>query len=316
MQDLLLCINILAPIFIFVGLGFCLRLLHITNDNFISVGSDVLFFVLLPCSLFMNIYNSDFSAIWNPMLALFVVGIHVIAVLLLALIVPRFFKNREQCGVIIQGCFRGNVILLGLPLAFSIYGASGMGTTSVVMAYSIPLYSILGVAMLTIFGTEAEGKKTDIVGILIKIVKNPLIIGTVAALPFALLHIRLPQLAIDVVSGLGGIASTFGLIILGAQMKLGSVKQNKGAISFAVIVKLVVFPLVTLALAVLCGFNSKELGALFILTAAPMSVTSFIMASSMSKEGELAGQMVVVSTVFSMLTMLAGLYALRLLGAI
>ena len=316
MQDLLVCLNILAPIFILVGLGYLLKLLNITNDNFIEVGSHVLFYCMLPCSLFMNLYNADFTVVWNPLLALFVVLTHIAAVALIALIIPRFFKQREQCGVIIQGAFRGNVILLGLPLAFSMYGAAGMGTTSVVMAYSIPLYNILGVVILAIYSDETGGKKINWSEILFKVIKNPLIIGTVLALPFALLHIQLPQFATTVISGVGGIASTFGLIILGAQMKFSSIRQNRASIATAVGIKLVIFPLVSLALAVICGFNKTELGAIFILTAAPMSISSFIMASSMSHEGELAGQMVVISTAFSMLTMLVGLYALKLLGAI
>lgn len=316
MQDLILCAGILAPVFMLVGLGYALRLLHITNDNFIEVGSNLLFFVFLPCSLFMNLYNSNFTSIWNPKLALFVVVTHVCFTLLLAFLLPRFFKEREKCGIIIQGAFRGNVILLGLPLAISMYGSSGTGTTSVIMAYSIPLYNILGVAILAIFYDGKENKKINWGNILFKIIKNPLVIATLAALPFALTGARLPALPTTVIQNVGGIASAFGLMLLGAQMRISSIHKNKAPIAAAVVLKLVVFPLAVLSLAVLFGFTKIEIGSLFILTAAPMSVSSFIMANNMGGEGELAGQMVVISTICSMLTMLVGLYILKLFGVI
>ncbi|MEF9853295.1 MAG: AEC family transporter, partial [Hydrogenoanaerobacterium sp.] len=215
-----------------------------------------------------------------------------------------------------QGAFRGNVILLGLPLAISMYGSSGTGTTSVIMAYSIPLYNILGVAILAIFYDGKENKKINWGNILLKIVKNPLVIATLAALPFALTGVRLPALPTTVIQNVGGIASAFGLMLLGAQMRISSIHKNKAPIAAAVVLKLVVFPLAVLSLAVLFGFTKIEIGSLFILTAAPMSVSSFIMANNMGGEGELAGQMVVISTICSMLTMLVGLYILKLFGVI
>lgn len=314
MQNLAVCLNIIAPIFILVGLGCCLRLLHVTNNNFIEVGSKLLFHILLPCSLFLNLYSSDFSSLWNPRLAVFVVAVHLGTVLLLSLTMPRFFKNREKCGIVVQGAFRGNVVLLGLPLAMQMYGAAGMGLTSVVMAYSVPLYNILGVVILSVFSGGEGGEKIHWGGVLLKVLKNPLVVGTVLAVPFALFHLRLPEPVTGAVSGLGSMASTFGLILLGAQIRFPSMRRNKAPIAAAVIIKLVLFPLAVMALAMLCGFSNQELGALFILVSAPMSVSSFVMASNMGGEGELAGQMVFVSTAFSLITLLGGLYSLTLLG--
>lgn len=314
MQNLLTCLNIIVPIFALVGLGCFLRKIHITNDNFIEVGSHILFYVVLPCSLFMNLYNSDFSTVFNPKLVLFVVITHVGTVLLLSMVMPHFFKDRSQCGIVIQGAFRGNMILLGLPLAYNMFGQAGMGPTSLVMAYTIPLYNILGVITLSVFSDEEDERKIHWGGILVKIFKNPLVIGTLVAVPFALLRIPLPHIITDTVSSIGGIGATFGLILLGAQIRLPSMRQNKVPIGVAVGIKLVIFPLAVMALAFWMGFNSRELGAVFILVSAPMSISSFVMANSMGHDGELAGQMVFVSTILSMITLLSGLYLLTVFG--
>lgn len=311
MQNLITCTNILFPIFAVVALGCFLQAKKITNKSFVAAGSNVLFYVVLPCSLFMNLYNSDFSEIFNPALIAFVVAAHLLFVLACGLILPRFFPDKSKCGVVVQGAFRGNVLLLGLPLAANMFGASGMGPTALIMAYIIPLYNILGVVTLSVFSGDGCVKWG---ALLLKIIKNPLVVGTAAAVPFALLGVHLPEMVAETISDVGAIGSVFGLILLGAQIRFPSIRSNAAPIITATVLKLVGFPLLILSCGLLLGFTDAELGALFIMAAAPASVSSFIMASSMGSDGELAGQMVFVSTLFSMFTLLGGLYALTVLG--
>lgn len=314
MQNLVTCVNILFPIFAVVALGCFLQAKKITNKSFVAAGSNVLFYVVLPCSLFMNLYNSNFSDIFNPVLVLFVVVAHLLFVLVCALILPRFFPDKGKCGLVVQGAFRGNVLLLGLPLAANMFGVSGMGPTALIMAYVIPLYNILGVVTLSVFSADSAGGRVQWGALLLKIIKNPLVVGTAVAVPFALLGIRLPEVVAGTIADIGAIGSVFGLILLGAQIRFSSIRSNAAPIITATVLKLVVFPVLILSCGLLLGFDHTELGALFIMSAAPASVSSFIVASSMGRDGELAGQMVFVSTLFSMFTLLGGLYALTLLG--
>lgn len=312
-QNLVTCLNILLPIFAVVALGFFLQAKQIITDGFIMVGSHILFYVVLPCSLFMNLYGSDFSDIFNPKLVLFVVAAHLAFVLACALILPVFFRDRGQCGIVVQGAFRGNVLLLGLPLAANMYGASGMAPTALVMAYIIPLYNILGVITLSVF-SGGDKQRVQWKDLCWKIIKNPLVLGTLAALPFVIFQIHLPGVVTETISDVGGIGSVFGLLLLGAQIRLPSLRRNAAPIVVATVLKLAGLPLLMMGAAILIGFNNAELGSVFILSAAPASVTSFIMASTMGDDGELAGQIVFVSTIFSTFTLLGGLYALTLLG--
>ena len=41
--------------------------------------------------------------------------------ILLCLVTPRFLKNRPTCGAFIQGVFRSNFLLLGLPLGVLLF---------------------------------------------------------------------------------------------------------------------------------------------------------------------------------------------------
>ena len=312
--ELLSCLAIIAPIFVLVGIGYALRARGWSNDGFIKAGTHLVFYIVLPCSLFMNIYTSDFSSVFNPRLVLFVVALHVAAVALLCMVMPRFFPERGPCGIVVQGAFRGNVLLLGLPLAHSIYGPEGIAPTALILAYSIPLYNILAVIVLSLFSDDPAKKQIRWGRVLLDICKNPLVLGTAIAVPFALFQWRLPGTVTDIIAQVGAIGSPLGLILLGAQMRFSSIGANRRPLFTAVVIKLVVFPAIAMAAAILLGFGNTELGAVFILVSAPMSISSFIMAMNMTEEGELAGQMVFVSTALSVLTLLGGLYLLRTAG--
>ena len=75
-------------------------------------------------------------------------------------------------------------------------------------------------------------------------------------------------------------------------------------------------PALVLAAAVLLGFRGPELRAIFILFCAPTAVSSYIMARSMNSDAELAGQIVLVTTLLAGLSFFAGSYLLRALQLI
>ena len=50
--------------------------------------------------------------------------------LLAQLIVPRQVKDPRKSGVVVQGVFRTNFAILGVPLMQSIFGQAGMATVT------------------------------------------------------------------------------------------------------------------------------------------------------------------------------------------
>ena len=72
-----------------------------------------------------------------------------------------------------------------------------------------------------------------------------------------------------------------------------------------------VFPAICLAGAVTLGFNGVPLVAIALMVATPDALASFAMASSMDGNGELAGELVVITTMLSCITMPLWLFILK-----
>lgn len=90
------------------------------------VVNDVCFKCLLPVLLFYNVATANIYEVFNLKLILYTCLCACLLCGLLFLIVPLFIKNPKRCGVMIQGTFRSNYLLFGVPLGLSIGGVSGL----------------------------------------------------------------------------------------------------------------------------------------------------------------------------------------------
>lgn len=99
--------------------------------------------------------------------------------------------------------------------------------------------------------------------------------------------------------------------MLGGQFKPQNVRKNLRPICMATFGRLIVVPAVMLGLAMLLGFRGVEMGVVLVAFAAPTAVVSFVMAQNMGADSELASQLVLSTTVFSVFTLFLFIYALK-----
>lgn len=312
MEHLLFTLNAILPIILPILLGYFLKVKKFFSEDFLNQGNKLVFKVLLPVLLFSNIYLADLNNINWKFVGFSAVAILVLFFLgmLLVLVIP----DRKQKGVILQATFRSNYAIIGIPLATMLGGVAAGAEASIVAAVSVPLFNILAVIALNIYDHD-EGTKISIKDILFKMITNPLIIGVFAGVIFCLLRMGLDnifQINIkgflndnvkfipDTISKIGGIATTFALIVLGGKFEFKAVKQLWRQLAMSVTLRLIVTPLIFLTIAYFLGFNSTTHFAILIaLFATPIAVSSAPMAAQMHQDEQLAGQIVVWTSALS-----------------
>ena len=146
------------------------------------------------------------------------------------------------------------------------------------------------------------------------IATNPLILATLVGLVFLLLKIQLPGFLMDPVVQVKNVATPLALVVLGASLHLEKVKGNKRNLIFIVLGRLVLVPAAVLLPAVATGFRGIELITLLGIFASPTGVSSFTMAQQMGGDGELAGEAVVFTSLFSLFTIFLWTFLLKQLG--
>lgn len=298
MTNLYLAVSVVFPLFVMMALGYFLKAIKIFNDDFLKQLNTLCFKVFLPLVLFINIYQSDFFALFSVNLVLFAVVLVLLSFVVLMLLIPRIEKENNNRGVIIQGIFRSNYILFGVPIAQNLYGSDNTGTTAILIAFVVPLFNLLSVVALSIYSKKEQNKKQ----ILTEVIRNPLIIASIVAFCFILTNTRLPVLMEQTISDIAKVATPLALIILGGSFKFRNIGTNKKQLVISIVSKLIILPGIFIPIAIWFGFRGMELAALMAMLASPTAVSSFTMAQNADANDDLAGQIVVMSSLLSVVS--------------
>ena len=159
---LMTAVNAVVPIILLIGLGYFLRQRGVLSDLFVKNGGALVFKVLLPVLLFVNIYDmGDLSDVdWAAVL--FCVGA-VVALFLLGIPVALLgTRDPLRRGVLWQCVFRSNYNIIGLPLAAALGGEEALTFASIVAALVVPLYNVFAVISLCVFVRPEDGKKPSV----------------------------------------------------------------------------------------------------------------------------------------------------------
>jgi predicted permease len=222
---------------------------------------------------------------------------------ILFLIVPIFVKDNKRRGVMIQGTFRSNFLLFGVPLGLSIGGVQGSVLAAVVASFYVPVINMLSVISLYVF---SDSKNKNLKSAIVGIIKNPLIIGGVSGLLFSLLRnyigFEIPTMLDTTLSNIKSIATPFAFLILGGDLKFGNMLKNVKFSALSVLGKIVIIPAIMITLSAMLGFNKLEMAILIAVFATPNAVSSYAMARNYEADHELAGEIITLGTLLSIVT--------------
>lgn len=319
--------NAVLPIVLMIALGYFFKRIGLLNQGFLDVGNKLTFRVLIPALLYYNIYGIGSLGEINFGFVLYGLAAVVVIFLVSTLITCVFTKDQGKRGALIQATFRSNYAIIGLPLASSLFGDKGAAAAGVMSAFCVPLFNILAVATLTIFNNGSQKKKIDVKKILIGIVKNPLIIATVLGLLTLALRelfvlwgaqfrLRDIEFLYKTLENLKSICTPFALLVLGGRFEFSAVKRQLRYIVFGTLMRTVAVPVLGLAVAYffIPGLSGEHFATYVAVFGTPVAVASAIMAKEMGADDELAGQLVVWTSLVSTVTIFVYVAIFRSIG--
>jgi predicted permease len=312
MESLMIALEIVAPLFLLMATGYIIKATGLMNDTTVRQTNKVIFKIFLPLLVFLNIYNTDIGKSFQLDLLLFSVICVVIQFTLSLCIALASEKENSRRGVMVQGMFRSNFVLFGIPITTALFGSTAAGIAAILIAVIIPLYNVLAVLSLEVF----NGKQPSLWKMIKGIITNPLILASAAGLLVLYFKIQLPGFIYETVSDLSSIATPLAFVVLGASFSFGDVGKYVKDLSIVLVVKLLVFPAIFIGTAILFGFRDASLAVLLTVFGSPIAVSSFTMAQQMGGDDKLAGQLVVFSSILSIVTMFFLIYGLKELAFI
>jgi predicted permease len=283
---------LILPNFVLILIGLALARRFDFGRDFWDGLEKLVYYVLFPALLFRSLALAkiDFGATGMPVLAALLFTLAGFALSLLA--GPLFKLDRKLLATGSQCGYRFNTYV-GLAIAASLYGTSGVALAALLLGVMIPLANFLAVAMLA-----SHGKR----GFLYELATHPLLVSSVVGLAWNAAGLPLPGFADQTLNLLAVTALPAGLLSVGAAMRIEKGQGPVLAHAWWLTVKLAAVPAIAWGLIRLFGFHGVEAKVLLLCAALPTASNAYILAVRMTGDGRAVATQITIGTVLSMLT--------------
>jgi malonate transporter and related proteins len=200
---------------------------------------------------------------------------------------------------IFQGATRWQTYV-ALAVSGSLFGDLGLALASVAMVAIIPLVNVFSVSVLAHY---ASPEKRSVGTIVATVALNPFIWACVIGLALNVTHIPLPKLWHEVADALGRSSLAIGLLVTGAGLHLEGMFRPSLAASVALFLKLILMPVMAVALALWFGVSGANLAIVTACAAVPTSSSAYVLARQMGGDAPLLAQIITLQTILAAVTM-------------
>ncbi len=304
------------PVFLVVAVGAGARAWGFLDEPFVRTGNALVYWLLLPVLLFLEIGSSSFRESFRPEI---VVGAYAAtgAVFLLAVLLSRtrLCGTPGARGAFVMGAVRANLAYVGLPIVYNLSGRAGLAKAGILLGFLVPLLNALAIiALLVPHGEGKRPRQETLRRVASEIVRNPIIIASFQGVVWSLFALPVPGVLRSTLRILSQATLPLSLLCLGASITFERARSGLGAAATAAALKIVVLAAVGILLYRAMGLGGDDLRIGAVMLGCPAAVVTYVMASQLKGDVDLAGTIVIVSTAASAVTISGWLFLLKLLG--
>lgn len=283
-------------LFVLIGVGFVCSKTKIINENGAKVVADVVLYFVTPCVI-ISAFQREFDA---DMLKKLLVSAGVSAAILFVSVViaQLLFSKQDKSKTPIYkfAAVFSNCGYMSLPLQQALLKEEGV-------FYAASFIAIFNIFVWS-YGIITMSPKSD-KKFSVKILINPGIIGTIIGVVLFVTSTTLPDVIAKPVDYMAALNSPLPMLVIGYYLANAKLKKAFSDLwaYIAMALRLVILPLASLVVLLLCGINGVLLVSLIISVSSPVAAITTMMAAKYGHDTQLSVSLVSASTLLSLVTM-------------
>jgi len=282
--------QLLFPDFSLIAIGWLLCRYTALDRRVWDQVESLVYYFLFPVLLFHSIVRSplDFAATSSLLTAGVGIGLSGIAMAYALPYVPGLGSHidRRDHAASAQIGFRFNSFIC-LALAERLAGAQGLLLIAVLIGVCVPMFNIAAVWPMA---RHAES------GFARQLVRNPLIVATLAGLLANVLGFTVPNWATPTLTRIGAASLALGLLAAGAGMQFATLGRGKVLAVSVLAIRHLFLPLVAWGLSLALRLDATQASVLMAFSAVPTASSAYVLAARMGYNGPYVAGLVTLST--------------------
>ena len=271
------------------------------KEGFLKPANRLVYYVAIPAMIFREIAEAELVQHFSLVLVAATLA-PLIIVALTGLILVRGIKlERYRVGSFLQCSFHGNLGYIGLAVSFYFLGDEGFTRASILAGFLILLQNFLSVVALSRFN-KVPNQTISTLSIIRRILLNPIIISAMAGMTISLTGLNLPVILDRSLRILSGMALPLALLVIGTSISFAQMRQQLRVTTLISVLKLLLLPALGLVFFRLLDLSSIEYLPALILLASPSATVSYVMATEMAGDADLATAAISITTLISAVT--------------
>ncbi len=298
-------LNVILPIFGFIVIGYALARSPVLSQDSAKGLSQFVFFCAIPALLFRagsRVFGTE--ALSPDLLIAFYtggIGLHLSLTLWLWRGRGRPLAEAALAGM--TSVFT-NTVMLGLPLAFALFGDRGLLLASSVIAINGLLYYSLTTTLIELGSGKGGSAGRQVLSGLKGLTRNPILLSMAAGLAWGAIGWDIPGPLARMIDLLAAAAPPVALVALGATMAQFRLSGDLVEAAWLTAIKLLVYPAVVGIIGhYALGMDGETLAIAILLAALPCGVNPFLLASRYGIYMQRCGSAVLLTTVLGLFSL-------------
>jgi predicted permease len=268
------------------------------------------YYVAMPSLVFLTIADQSLHSLldWR-FLAAFGGGSMICFVAVMMFVRIAWGAGVGKSGILAAAASMTNTGFVALPILKSLFGPPGVLAAAIATVFVGAIMFPILVLLLEI-GRYDTSRNIRTAALLRQIATNPVILATIFGLLWSMLGSELSGPVTSFLTVLGEALTPCALFAIGLDLTIAELRERLGLYALLTALKLAIMPLVVYALCLAANLDRTATVAAVVCSAVPTAKSAYVLAVEYDVEKAVVGAVISMTTLFSVVTLLAWLYVL------